>query len=143
MFKDIEKRKFFRHPIHAPIKLQVDKRPESLSIKSQDISLGGLSFLWGSKLAKGDFVSLFISVKQKFFEVKGRVAYSVPDARSGQFRNGVAFADSPSAFKAKLAEEALEILKYRRTLSRELGRQVSEEEAANRWIERYAAEFPS
>ena len=121
----VDKRKFFRHPIHAPLKLQVDRHDDAILTKAQDVSLGGLSFFWKAKLVKGDIISLFITVKEKFFEVKGRVAYSVPDPKTGQYRNGVAFADSPSAFKAKLAEEALRILKYRQVLSRELGRQVS------------------
>lgn len=143
MFKDGDKRKFFRHPIHSPLKIQINRQEEVIATKIHDISLGGLSFLWESKLSKGAMVSLFISVKEKFFEIKGRVAYSIHDARTGRYRNGVIFADSPSAFKAKLAEEALQILKYRQKLSRELGRQVSEEEAADLWIAQFASEFPA
>lgn len=106
------------------------------------MSLGGLSFLWKDKQEKGSFVDLSIPIKDKLFEIKGRVTYSVEDDKSGKFRTGIIFIDSPSAFRAKLAEEALEILRYRKEISRELGKEVTEEEAAKRWIQNFAKDFP-
>ena len=51
------------------------------------------------------------------------------------------FQDAASAFQAKLAEEVLEILAYQKKISSRLGYRISEEEAAKRWIKRYAAYF--
>ncbi|HTL70781.1 MAG TPA: PilZ domain-containing protein [Candidatus Eisenbacteria bacterium] len=136
-----EKRRFFRHPIHAPLSLHLDAETDAPS-EALDLSLGGLSFLWSSRLAKGHLIRVSIAVKEKLFDVKGRVAYSVEDRKTGKFRSGISFVDSPSAFRAKLAEEALEILRYRSELSRELEREVSEDEAAHRWIQQNAARFP-
>lgn len=142
MLQGQEKRKFFRHPVHAPLRLQVEQET-SLDSRAEDLSFGGLSFLSDRRFSKGASLEVSILVKQKLFNVKGRVVYSIEDHRSGRFRSGISFTDSPSAFKAKLAEEALQIINYRTTLSRRLGREVSEEEAAEKWINENAESFPS
>ncbi|MBI4432000.1 MAG: PilZ domain-containing protein [Candidatus Omnitrophica bacterium] len=139
----IEKRKFFRHPIHSPIRLTLNRHVETGVSQASDISLGGLSFLWKNKLSKGACVNLSIAVKDKFFEVRGKVMYSKEDKKTGKFRTGVIFVDPPSAFKARLAEQALEIIEYQHSLSRQLDREVTEEEAALKWVDQFAAHFPS
>ncbi len=138
-----ERRKYYRHPISAPLKLRAANRKQDIQTETAEVSLGGLSFLWSSKLSRGSAVDLSIPIKDKLFEIKGRVTYSVGDEKSGKFRTGILFTDSPSAFRAKLAEEALEIIRYRKVISRELGKEISEEEAAKKWIQRFAKEFPN
>ena len=143
-----EKRKFFRHPIHVPIQLSIEvasnKQKDWHSSEAVDLSLGGLSFFWKNKLPKGISLILSIPVNEKIFQnIHAKVTYSVEDKKSTRFRTGVRFMDIPSAFKAKLAEEALQILQYQKELSRELGETISEEEAATRWIKRFANQFPA
>ena len=138
-----EKRKFFRHPIHWPIELELVDRIPSFTSSSHDISLGGLCFYWRNRLPKGKSISLIIPVREASFEVKAKVVYSKEDRKTGAYRTGVSFHDPSSALRAKLAEEALKILEYRKTLSKESGREVSEEEAAEKWIKEYADHFAS
>ena len=133
--KHKEKRRFLRHPIHAPIQLDVERQKNLKAVESSDLSLGGLSFLWAKRLSKGEVLRIGIPVKQKLFEVVGRVVYAKEDRKTGRYRTGVSFVDPSSTFKAKLAEEALEILEFRKKISKELGHSVSEEEAAKQWIE--------
>lgn len=140
-----EKRKFFRHPIHVPIKVSIENASSKSSHSSEanDISLGGISFFCKDRIPKGVFLILSIPVNEKIFEnIHAKVAYCVEDKRSVGFRTGVEFTDPPSAFKAKLAEEALQILQYQKELTRQSGKDVSEEEAATRWIRRFANHFP-
>ncbi len=136
-----EKRHFFRHPVNVPIQLKMEKATDAYVSESKDISLGGLSFIWPSRLSKGALLTLSIPVKEKVFDVKARVSYSKGYKKSNQYRTGVAFINSPDAFKAKLAEEVLQIIEYQKTVSRELGYELSEEEAAKKWISRYADKF--
>ena len=70
------------------------------------------------------------------------MAYCEKYRDTGLFRTGAAFIDHMSAFHAKLAEETIEILLYRKKISEEAGRDVPEEEAAKEWIKKYAAFFP-
>src|SRR3989338_7886427 len=112
----IDKRRFYRHPISVPIALSSsDKKNEGRS-HSLDVSLGGLSFVWPHRLSRGALVDVNITVKEKLFEIKSKVAYAKQDGETGQFRTGVCFTDYPSAFMARLAEEMLEIMEYRKNL---------------------------
>ena len=136
-----EKRRFFRHPVSVPIQLKMEKNGESYLSESKDISLGGLSFVWPSRLSKGSLLMLSIPVKEKVFDLRVRVAYCKGYKKSNQYRTGVSFLSSPDAFKAKLAEEVLQIIEYQKSISRELGYELPEEEAAKKWIGRYADKF--
>jgi hypothetical protein len=53
----------------------------------------------------------------------------------------VAFLDAESAFRAKLAEEMIQITEYRERILKDEGREMSEEEAAQEWIAKYAKSF--
>jgi c-di-GMP-binding flagellar brake protein YcgR len=141
MANDSERRKFYRHPVHVPLKVELEKASGTSASTAADVSLGGLSFLWNEKLPKGEKVRLSIGIKERHFDVRGKVVYSVGDPRSGKYRNGITFIDTPSAFKARLAEEVFKIIDYRRSLIRQLGREVSEEEAAQMWIAENGANF--
>ena len=88
-------------------------------------------------------IDITIPVKEKIFDVRAKVIYSKEDKKSARFLTGVSFTDFPSAFKARLAEEVLQILEYRKTISRELGHEVSEEEAASKWVRDFASRFPT
>lgn len=136
----VEKRRFRRHPLHVPLAVRPDRDSAPSPSQSADLSEGGLSFLWPALLPNIS-VRITIPVKEKRYDVKGFVVYSVKDDGSGFFRTGVRFIDASSAFKAKLAEEAIEIMEYRRQLSAELGREIDEEEAARRWVRKYAESF--
>ncbi len=138
-----ERRQFFRHPISVPIRLRVATHDRVFGSNSSDISLGGLNFSWPKKLSKGTLIDITIPVKEKFFDVKAKVVFSKEDKKTARFRTGVSFTDFPSAFKARLAEEVLQILELRKNLSRELGREITEEEAAKKWVNEFAGHFPS
>lgn len=138
-----ERRKFFRHPIQVPIRLRVAPKADSVACESRDVSLGGLNFIWPKKLPKGTFLDITIPVKEKFFELHAKVVYSKEDRKTARYSTGVLFVDSPSAFKARLAEEVLQILEFQKTISRRLGHDVTEEEAALQWVRDYAPRFPA
>ena len=91
-------------------------------------------------------IALRIPVKEKLFDIKAKVVFCKEERGSAHYRTGVSFVDSPSAFKAKLAEEVLQILEYRKSISRQLGYEISEEMAAKKWINQFAttfSDFPS
>lgn len=136
-----EKRGFIRHPINAPVELHLLTEKKPIRSEAVDLSLGGLSFLWRNKIGRGEVIDLSIQIKEKIFSIRARVVFSKSDRITGKYKTGVCFLDRPGAFKAKIAEEALEIMEYRKSLSQELGRDIPEEEAARRWINRFAAQF--
>ena len=68
-----------------------------------------MSFWWDRRLGRGQFLIITIPVKEKSFQIRARVVYSLKDARTGHFRTGVEFKDPESAFRARLAEETIEM----------------------------------
>ena len=137
---DADKRRFYRHPVSVPIEYQ-EKQVRSGRSASVDISEGGLCFLAERFLAKGSAIHLKIPVGDQMFAIEGQVAYSNRVPTLNRFKTGVAFTNPSSAFRAKLAEQMLQIKLYREKIARELGRHMTEEEAARNWIEKYAKQF--
>ena len=136
-----EKRKFFRHPIKVPIQLTRVETQTSISSHAEDLSQGGLSFFWPESIPEGTHLELSIPVEKQLFKMSAHVTHSLKDTASGLFKIGVCFQDSVSAFRAKLAEEIIQIRQYREKMSLLRGRQLSEEEAAAIWIDRNAEDF--
>ena len=137
-----DRRQFLRHPIQVPIRLRVARHTEAKRSQCRDLSLGGLNFSWPKKLLRGTILDITIPVREKLFELRGKVVFCKEDRKTAYYRTGVSFIDFPSAFKARLAEEVLQIMEFRRTIFRESGQEISEEEAASRWVREHAAEFP-
>jgi c-di-GMP-binding flagellar brake protein YcgR len=136
-----EKRKFFRHPIKVPIQLTRIEDTPALNARAEDLSQGGLSFLWPELIPEGTHLHLSIPVEKQLFKMKAHVTHSQKDTDTGLFKTGVCFEDSVSSFRAKLAEEIIEIRQYREKMSLLRGQQFSEEEAAKVWIDRNAEDF--
>ena len=142
-FEPKQRRRFFRHPVNMPIKLKLARGDKFFAAKTKNISLGGLSFHWPNRLPKGSSVTIEIPIGQKIFDLNARIVYTKENKEHSDFRIGVSFTDFPSSFKARLAEEILRIMEFRNKLRRELGSELTEEEAAERWITDYASKFPT
>jgi len=136
-----EKRKFFRHPIKIPIQLTRVEESSSVNTRAEDLSQGGLAFFWPEPIPEGTHLQLSIPVEKQLFKMKAHVTHSQKDANSGLFKTGVCFEDGVSSFRAKLAEEIIQIRQYREKMSLLRGQPFSEEEAAKVWIDRNAENF--
>ncbi len=134
-----DKRRFYRHPLSVPIEYQEQAHKNRSS--TVDISEGGLCFISEKSFTKGSALHLRIPVGDQVFKVEGHVAYSERVISQNRYRVGVIFRDSSNAFQAKLAEEMLQVKLYQKKISSELGYEIPEEEAARRWIEKYAKQF--
>ncbi|HNX68688.1 MAG TPA: PilZ domain-containing protein [Candidatus Omnitrophota bacterium] len=136
-----EKREFFRHPIKVPIQLTKVADESSAALKTEDLSQGGLSFFWPENLPEGMHLQLSIPVEKQLFKMSAHVAYCRKDTGTGLFKTGVCFEDAASAFRAKLAEEIIQIRQYCEKMSLLRGRSISEQEAAEMWIDKNARNF--
>ncbi len=136
-----EKRQFFRHPIKVPIQLTRVENKTSVLSHAEDLSQGGLAFLWPESILAGTHLELSIPVEKQLFKMNAHVTHSQKDTDTGLFKIGVCFKDAVSAFRAKLAEEIIQIRQYREKMSLLRGHQLSEEDAAKLWIDRNAEDF--
>lgn len=136
-----EKRKFFRHPIKVPIQLTRVENDAAMSGRAEDLSQGGLAFFWPEPIPEGTHLQLSIPVEKQLFKMKAKVMHSRRDQETGLFKTGVCFEDSISSFRAKLAEEIIQIRQYREKMTLLRGHEFSEEDAAKAWIDRNAEDF--
>lgn len=148
-------RQFIRHPIDVPVEISIgpnghgghgghagDARGGMPSgFHTHDISAGGLAFHSDHPAEPGMPVEISIGWMQPPFHVQARVAWCHRHEIDG-YELGVTFLDAEDAFRARMVEQLCHIEDYRRSQQRSLGRELSVEEAAAEWIERYAAEFP-
>lgn len=140
--KEMMMRRFIRHPSGIPIDFNVI---ESLHVSGgispmMNISRGGLCFYCDTPFPAGTALHLSIPVETPAYEVDGRVAWSRMEEE--HFVIGVSFDDSATAFNIRMVEQICYIEQYRKVISESEGRELSSEEAAMEWIEKYAADFP-
>lgn len=104
-----------------------------------DVSAGGLCCLSHTAYLVGARVTVRIPVGEPAFQAEGIVAWCRPDGP--RHRVGICFNDQSLAFSARMVEQVCHIERYRKVQS-ELGRALSEEDAAMEWISKYAKLFP-
>ena len=145
-----ERRSVVRHAIELPIRYRVLSERRQMSgtrsqltnpQKTKNISDSGLLFLATEYFKVGTLLELSLPVKEKVLTIEGCVVHASQDSESGLFRTGIHFPKIDSVFKVKLAEQVYQIDQFRKSLSRQEGRLVSEEEAAHQWIEEHSSDF--
>jgi len=139
--QDSHMRQFIRHPVDVPIEIGTDESTPPAAFHTHDISRGGLAFRCSFAVAAGASVEIRIPYVKPAFEARARVVWCRPhDADS--YELGVCFLDAEDAFLARMVEQVCHIEDYRQSVYRIEGRELSSEEAAMEWIEKYAAQFP-
>jgi PilZ domain len=131
---------YLRHPSSIPIELRVGAAPQGRRIL-KDVGEGGLCFRAEQALEPGVEVHLVIPVRRPPFEADGVVAWCREVGQELQV--GVRFTDAASAFALRMIEQLCHIESYRLEVARREGRELTSEAAAEEWIGRFAADFPS
>jgi c-di-GMP-binding flagellar brake protein YcgR len=86
-----EKRRFPRVPIKATLNCRFRGTPEFDNAVSEDISLGGISFVHKGFIAPQTPVSLKINLFSRVLNPIGRIAWSWPLPHSDKYKVGVEF----------------------------------------------------
>jgi Tfp pilus assembly protein PilZ len=123
-------------PLRFTLPGDLGEREEHL----RNVSRGGVCFATAALLDAGQAIRLCIPVFAQQFEIEGRVAWCRP-AGDG-YEVGVDFATAQERFCVRMVEQLCYIEDYRATVAREEGRELSSEEAAREWVERFADQFP-
>lgn len=131
-------RQFIRHPSNIPITVEVDD--VQYADKLKDIGFGGLCFTSMQALPRGHIVKIRIDVSNRPIEITARVVWNL--RKDKVYDTGVEFVDEQDAYKARMVEQICQIEEYRNQVLREEGREMTSEQAALEWIERYAHKFP-
>lgn len=129
-----------RHPIRVPIFVRPLSGAPAFPARVGDLSQGGLSFLRDAPLPERAALEVELPVQAQRFTLTGRVVRCAPVTPEG-FEIGLAFDHPTHHFRLKLAEQVLRIQRLRAELSARAGAPVTEAQAAEQWVARYAKVF--
>lgn len=133
-------RNYIRHPSDIPIDFQPEELTEAHSDHLKNISQGGLAFQSSTSLAPGSIIRVKIPLVTPVFQAVGRVMWC--HASGDQFEIGIEFLDHDDVFHARMVEQLCHIEHYRQQILEQEGRQLTSEQAAAEWIQRFAPDFP-
>jgi hypothetical protein len=134
-------RSYIRHPSDIPIEYQADAVDNLASEdRLNNISHGGLSFTSEHELAVGTVITIRINLIKPRFEVKGQVAWCQREKHL--FVVGVRFMEESDLFRLRMVEQICHIEHYKSKVQAEEGRQLTGEQAAREWIQKFAGQFP-
>lgn len=141
-------RRYIRHPAGVPLKFSVENPEQPNDFFTQayrafglrDVSEGGLCFSSDHPVTPGSKITIEIPIESPPFQARGVVAWCRPEA--GAYAIGVQFSDDSTRYSVRMVEQVCHIEHYRADVQQAEGRQLTSEEAAREWIERFAGEFP-
>lgn len=131
-------RQFFRHSTDIPIAVSVAKE-NTASSPLLNLSVGGLSCEVENFIAVGTLIDIHIPEVNPIYEGKGVVSWC--QKKGDGFEIGVCFNEGEEVFRARMVEQICRMERYKSDVFNQEGRTLSTEEAANEWIDKYAASF--
>ena len=132
-------RNYMRHPSDIPIEVTLENENQTRQ-QLNNFSEGGLAFFSQSQFSPGQQVRVCIGLVSPSFEVLGVIKWCRPKAH--QFEIGFEFLNMEDEFKARMVEQICHIEHYKKEVLQNEGRQLSGEQAAFEWIDKYAGIFP-
>lgn len=133
---------YIQHPCSIPAQISLCEAPYTESHQKDASIHTGISLVTDTFFATGTELEVEISIHQPGFKATGKVAWCLP-IEDGLFRTGICFNDADTAYKVRMVEQLCYIEQYRRTVEREEGRKLNQEDAAREWITYFAKDFPA
>ena len=133
-------RKYIRHPAQIPIEIVREFKHSSCLEHLSDISYGGLKFDSRVCLPKGNHIVIRISLADESYEINGHIVWCNKKEEGCEI--GVEFSGESEAFRVRMVEQVCHIEQYRKQVLEEEGRELSSQEAAFEWINKFAQKFP-
>ncbi len=137
---DNPRREFLRHTVDVPLEVERVGDSAELTERGLNVSHGGLAFLstWCPEV--GDVLRIRIPTVEPPFEARARVAWCRPEPP--KFLVGVQFLDATAAFRSRMVQQVCSIENYRKEVREREGRNLTTQDAATEWIDRYGGRFP-
>jgi Tfp pilus assembly protein PilZ len=133
-------RNFIRHPADIPIKIIKHESGDCDRQPLQDISIGGLRCRLNEPLAIGDEIKIIIDLVKPVLEISGRVVWC--RAADTAYELGIEYQGEEDVYRLRMVEQICHIEHYRKEIQIREGRNISSEQAASEWINKFADEFP-
>jgi PilZ domain len=134
-------REFIRHPSSIPVQITKQDGDKYSGMNTlNNVSFGGVSCLSSEPVEEGSSVKMTITCIDPSFEINGRAAWCKP--KQDMYEVGLEFiVSNDKMFLLRMIEQICHIEHYRNEVKLQ-GRELSSEEAAKEWIDKYADSFP-
>ena len=133
------RREYIRHTVDVPLEVESLDSAHAYVEQGVNVSYGGLAFYTRACPQTGEVIRIRIPTVEPPFEAAARVAWC---RREGdEYLVGVQFTDAGTAFRSRMVQQVCSIENYRRQIREEEGREITAQEAAAEWIDRYAGAF--
>ncbi len=135
-------RQFIRHPSSIPVQLIEFDGAFKLGLNTlNNVSFGGVCCVCSEPIEKGSSVKMKINCVNPDFEIKGVVVWCKP--KNDVYEVGVEFIVSKDKiFLLRMVEQVCHIEHYRQEVLNNEGRELTSEDAAKEWIDKFADDFP-
>ena len=130
-------RNYIRHPTSIPIHVSAGTH-STAQVMVNNLSAGGLCFFTDIPVKVGSVVDLMIPCVLPDYHGEGVIVWRRSEQQG--FEVGVRFANDDEFFRVRMVEQVCQIEEYRQQLA-DIGRNLTTEEAALEWINRFAADF--
>lgn len=131
-------RTYIRHPTSIPIQVCAGGN-EDARVRVRNLSAGGLCFMTDQPVKVGTMVEFEIPVINPGYQGRGVIVWMSEQAAK-KYEVGVRFTSDDEYFRTRMVEQVCQIEDYRQRLALK-GRQLTSEQAALEWIERYSGSF--
>lgn len=137
-----EKRQYIRHPSDIPIFYKLIDKSVFREQPLRNISLGGLCFRTDRHLNPETLILVQIDLVRPIFQENARIVWCQKRRGETSYDVGVRFLTQNTGSRARIVEQVCHIEQYKKDMLEYQGRELSGEEAAIEWIEKYADDFP-
>lgn len=133
-------REYIRHPSDIPIEFSLDNITKNKKEFLNNVSESGLCFQSNLFIEP----SSIINVSVPFFKYKMNIKSIVVWCKrnSENYDVGVEFIDLENEFRARMVEQICYIEHFKKEVLINEGRNLTGEEAAKEWIQKFADSFP-
>lgn len=138
---DTCERNYIRHPSDIPIEIHISQLKPANTMNMVNISQGGLAYISTNFIAPGTLITIRIPSISQEFQVEGLVTWC--RRNKAQFDVGIQFKEKDQLYNTRMIEQICHIEHYRKQIRDTENRELSSEQAALEWIDKYAATFPA
>lgn len=131
---------FIKHPPDIPLDCAITSSQPYINAHVSGVHEGGMVFEAQSTLPIGAKVMLTVNLNGADLALHGVITHCIQVA-DNKCDVGVQFEQDNEHYAMRMIEQACHIEHYRR-IANKRGRSLSEDEAAQEWIAKYAASFP-
>ena len=137
---DKTSREYIRHPSKVPLIVVPHSARQQLSLKLNNVSVGGLAFESPVEFHVNSLIKIKIPSTQPVFKVNAVVQWcrEIKD----YFEMGVRFLDPEDLFRVRMVEQVCHISEYRKEAQKITGKRIAWNKASMEWIEKNGGSFP-